>query len=74
MGGDRVRSPAKWTIATPSRSVGADGTATVTVALSDTGKKQGELAFTMTADRQLTVTWTQTAGEPIDFMGAWSNV
>lgn len=64
---------AKWQLGQPGMSVGGDGAATLTVTLFDGKSKQGDLSFTMTADRVLEVTWRAESGADglADFR-AWS--
>lgn len=64
---------AKWSLGKPSATVDKAGTATVSVPLLDSGVKQGDLSFTMSADRVLTVTWTAVAGAVgLSGFQAWS--
>lgn len=64
---------AQWSLAAPSQSVGADGTARLSVQLKDGATVQGTLSFEMTADRMLTVTWDQKPGvQGLAGFAAWS--
>lgn len=66
---------AQWATGRPSVTVDGSGAVVASVPLLDGGKAAGTLTFTMTADRELTVTWQAAAGAvPLAGFSAWSDV
>jgi hypothetical protein len=63
---------AQWTFGQRTQNVNGDGSATVILSLLDKGVKQGDVFFTMTADRALRVEFQIAPGVPplTDFQ-AW---